>query len=111
MSDKFNTEMTIEQLVEYIRRCPKQFVSELPDKLEKYLNAKLIACANRVEEQTILNHLQLVKVPDERKALRTDMTLKILANQNIHITTTPEHLAEYVVSLADAIIDNLERTP
>lgn len=105
MSDNFKIEMSITELVAYIRKTPRKFEHELPDKLEKWVN-KHISDYERITEELKTN-----KETPERKALRTDMALKILGNQNIHITTSPEHLAEYVVSLADAMLDQLEKTP
>lgn len=134
MSDRFSTTMTIEELLTYIVKCPKQFKHELPDKLEKYIKVRQDEAlkkydahlnSNRDLNVGVHSHEEIeaamsklknsplipIQSPDERKTLRTDMALKILGNQNIHITTTPEHLAEYVVSLTDALLDELDKTP
>lgn len=40
MKDKFNTSMTPQELIAYIRKCPKQYLEELPAKVESWGKAR-----------------------------------------------------------------------
>lgn len=90
--DPFNLDMTIPALIDYVKKCPKIYAHELPDKVEKYICAKTGVLGQRLKapesiDVTVTTHEEiaaaLIKMKNapiipilDRTALRTDMTLK-----------------------------------
>ena len=117
--DPFNTEMSVEELINYIKRCPKQFVSELPDKLEKYIQSRIIPVAtlerkiySNEEVEAALSKMKAsplipIQSPDEQ--LRTEIATSIMVKHAPHAAMNMELLADYCVEGADELIKRLKR--
>lgn len=133
MSDKFKTDMTIEELVNYIRWCPKQFVGALPDKLQKYLecrvdinikylvdsgvyvrpaNPLLLEQHNKEEIELAVKQIRnspLIPIQSPDEQLRTEIATQIMVKHAPHSAMNMEMLADYCVEGADELLKRLKR--
>lgn len=103
--DKFREDMTTEEMVEYIRRTPKQYVSELPDKLEKWHSFKKLKVLDI--DFAPGNSLSTIAVPEDK--VRREIATKILIRHAPAATINPESLADYCVEAADELLKRLKR--
>jgi len=119
MSDHFKLEMSITELVAYIKRTPKKFEQELPDKLEKYIQSRIIPVAtlerkiySNEEVEAALSKMKAsplipIQSPDEQ--LRTKIATSIMVKHAPHAAMNMELLADYCVEGADELIKRLKR--
>jgi hypothetical protein len=98
--DKFSTEMTAQELVEYIRRTPKKFSGELPDKMEKWLNSKLIEL-DKIDKE--LNVPPIWQDSEENK-LKMEYVFRIIERHAPHVAMEPKVLVDYAIELTDEFL-------
>ncbi len=98
--DKFSTEMTITELLDYIRRTPKKFEHELPDKLEKWNKQRILEAAYNSELAPVTK--------SEEDNIRLEIATKIMVRHAPSSSMNIELLADYCVEGADALINRLK---
>lgn len=107
MSDKFKTDMTTEEFIEYIRRCPKQFITELPDKMEKYIAERKI-----VDVLKTIHKTPITWIPDtmtDETKLRMDYAMRIIERHAPSAATNAEHLVDYALECTDQLMDRIKK--
>lgn len=98
MSDRFTTEMNIEELMQYIRRTPKAFANELPDKLEKWINARMIELDHAMKETHIVS-----EDPSKIKE-RQEYIFRIVERHAPHTAMDPKLLVDYAIEITDEFL-------
>lgn len=110
--DKFREDMTTEEMVEYIRRCPKQFVQELPEKLDKW-SWKLLENKTGLTKESFsggfVTSEDTPQINSEEDKIRTEIATRILIRHAPAATINPESLADYCVEAADELLKRLKR--
>lgn len=99
--------MKTEEMIEYIRKTPKQYLTELPDKLQKWTRRQ-----NAVQSFLEIGKQNLnpiVDFPDPNEQIRLEIATKILVRHAPAATINPESLADYCVEAADELLKRLKR--
>lgn len=96
--------MTPEEFINYIRRTPKQFVAQLPAKLEDWWKDKALKIAlDKLQESPVF------VIAEEDLPLRKEVATRIMVRHAPHSAMNMEQLADYCVEGADELIKRLKR--
>lgn len=113
MSDRFSTEMTLEELVEYIRRTPKKFSGELPEKMEKWMNAKIIEL-EEIKKQALSHHsivteeYPLPSADQQRHEEIKEHAFRIIERHAPHVAMEPKTLVDYAFEITEEFFTQLK---
>lgn len=99
--------MTTEQFIEYIRRCPKQFIVELPDKMEKYIEERKLS--DTLKRMHNLPVTWDTEVMNSETKTRMDNAMRIIERHAPSAVTNAEHLVDYALECADQLMDRIKK--